>query len=487
MKQAIGFIDSGVGGLTVVREALRQLPYESIIYLGDSARCPYGPRPAQEVIDYTWEMVHFLLSKDVKMIVVACNTATALVLDQLKEKLSIPVVGVINPGSLAAIKQTQNNHIAVLGTKGTINSGVYQKKLQEKNQKVHVENLACPKFVPLVESNQINSSLAKKVVAETLLPLKHKKIDTVVLGCTHYPLLRDTIQNVLGQEVKLIDSGAETLTAVSTLLDYFELSETFATNPNPTREYYTTGSSQLFKTIAQEWLGDSGIDVKKVQLQAVNSQERRQKGENSVSDKVLVIATKNKGKAKEFKEIFEPKGFEVKTLLDYPEIKDVEETGKTFAENARLKAETIADRLQTMVLADDSGLSVDFLNGQPGVFSARYAGQPTNDAANNAKLLAELGGLDAKDRKASFHCCLALAYPEVESLVVIGIVEGYIAPFPQGENGFGYDPLFFVEDFQKTFAQLTPAEKNMVSHRGRAITLLDYYWDEWSESNGINK
>ncbi|WP_407372273.1 ribonuclease PH [Carnobacterium sp.] len=196
----------------------------------------------------------------------------------------------------------------------------------------------------------------------------------------------------------------------------------------------------------------------------------------------ILIATGNAGKAKEFEALFAKKGFKVKTLRDFPEIPEVEETGTTFEENALLKAEMIARTLNMLVLADDSGLKVDALDGAPGVFSARYAGELKSDAANNAKLLHELTGVDKGDRTAQFHCTLALALPGKTSLVVEGEVEGLILTIPKGENGFGYDPLFFVESKGKTMAELTQDEKNEVSHRAVALENLEQVWDDWINS-----
>ncbi|MGY3765411.1 ribonuclease PH [Vagococcus vulneris] len=202
---------------------------------------------------------------------------------------------------------------------------------------------------------------------------------------------------------------------------------------------------------------------------------------NSVSQPVkeILIATRNAGKAKEFNAIFNDKGYTVKTLLDYPEIPDVEETGKTFEENARLKAETIAERLNCLVLADDSGLKVDALHGQPGVYSARYAGEDKRDAANNAKLLHELTDIPMDKRTAQFHCTLVLAAPDRESLVVSGEIPGYISTIPRGENGFGYDPLFYVPEYEKQMAELPEAVKNKISHRAQAIEELSKHLDNW--------
>ena len=265
-KKAIGFIDSGVGGLTVVKQAMKQLPNESIYYLGDSARCPYGPRPKEEVIQYTWEMTQFLLKKDIKMLVIACNTATAAALDVIRERIDIPVIGVINPGSRAAIKHSENERIAVIGTKGTINSDVYKQTIKDKDKGISVISMSCPKFVPLVESNQYNGSIAKKVVAETLKPLLKESVDTLILGCTHYPLLTPLIQNVMGPCVTLIDSGAETVSEVSTLLDYFRLAESSHNKQASEYRFYTTGSPKLFSDIAENWLGQSNFTIEKVDL-----------------------------------------------------------------------------------------------------------------------------------------------------------------------------------------------------------------------------
>ena len=476
MKRPIGFIDSGVGGLTVLKEALKQLPNESMIFLGDSARCPYGTRPKEEIRQYTLEMVQFLLQKNIKMLVIACNTATAVVLEELQQTLEIPVVGVIQPGSLAAIKQTSNDRIGVLGTNATISSKVYPKTMHDKNKNIQVFDIACPNFVPLVENNQSDTPEAWEIVNETLKPLEGTNVDTVILGCTHYPLLRKTIQKVVGDQVSLIDSGAETVSSVSALLDYCKLSETPETNPNPTLEIYTTGDATLFEEIAENWLHRKGLEVKTVTLE--------EKLTPIQLGKEIVIATNNVGKAREFAKIFEPKGYKVKTLKDFPELDEVEETGTTFEENARLKAETIANALQTIVLADDSGLCVDALEGLPGVYSARFAGEEKNDAANNAKLLSELGGLKGKERAAHFTCCLVLVAPFKESLVVQAECHGEIATLPSGDSGFGYDPLFLVPEYQKTFAELGMDIKNKISHRAKAIELLVEKWEHWTNSLG---
>ncbi|MBT2693093.1 XTP/dITP diphosphatase [Bacillus sp. ISL-55] len=187
----------------------------------------------------------------------------------------------------------------------------------------------------------------------------------------------------------------------------------------------------------------------------------------------VIIATRNKGKAKEFEKLFLPKGLAVKTLLDYPELEDVEETGSTFKENAILKAEAIANNLGVRVIADDSGLEIDALEGRPGVYSARYAGPEKNDEHNIDKVLEELHGVPERERTARFCCALAMAEPGKETLTVFGTCEGSILNERRGTNGFGYDPIFFVEAEGKAMAELASDEKNKISHRANAIKKLD--------------
>lgn len=264
-NRPIGIIDSGVGGLTVAKEIMRLLPNERIIYLGDTKRCPYGPRTTEEVNKFTWEMTRFLLKKGIKMLVIACNTATAAALEDIKKNLSIPVIGVIYPGAVTALKVTKNYHIGVIGTIGTINSGEYEKALKATNPNCVVKSLPCPKFVPLVESGEYEGRFAEKIVAESLAPLKNNGIDTLILGCTHYPLLEPIIKRFMGDEVNVISSGGETARVVSMLLhqhDILSLNQ----NTKPHHQYYTTGSSKIFAKIASKWFGEKITDVKTIRL-----------------------------------------------------------------------------------------------------------------------------------------------------------------------------------------------------------------------------
>lgn len=187
----------------------------------------------------------------------------------------------------------------------------------------------------------------------------------------------------------------------------------------------------------------------------------------------VIIATKNPGKAKEFEGIFRSLGYEVKTLIDFPEIKEIEETGSTFEENAIIKAESVSEALNRMVIADDSGLSIDALSGRPGIYSARYAGEQKNDEENMEKVLEELSDIADSERQAQFYCALAVAVPGKETITVIGTCEGVILRKKRGTHGFGYDPIFFVPEKGKTMAELRPEEKAEISHRARALKNLE--------------
>ncbi|KIL44621.1 glutamate racemase [Jeotgalibacillus soli] len=264
MDKAIGVMDSGIGGLTVAKEIMRQLPNERIVYVGDTARCPYGPRPSQEVKEFTWEMAKFLYHHDLKMLIIACNTATAVALEEIQEAFDIPVIGVIAPGARAAIKHTKNDHIGILGTIGTVRSKAYEHSLHDLRPTIETYPLACPKFVPLVESGEHAGSMAKKIVAETLQPLKSKHLDTLILGCTHYPLLQPLIEQFMGPSVSVISSGDETAREVSAILAY--RNDLNGHNVEPRHHFYTTGSTTIFGRVAKEWLKNDKLRVEMIRL-----------------------------------------------------------------------------------------------------------------------------------------------------------------------------------------------------------------------------
>ncbi|WP_342598541.1 glutamate racemase [Psychrobacillus sp. FSL H8-0483] len=262
MNAPIGVIDSGVGGLTVAKEIMQLLPNEEIIYIGDTARCPYGPRSSEEVRKFTWQLAIALSKMNIKMLVIACNTATAVALNSLNNKMPFPVIGVIFPGARAAIKATKRNEIVVLGTSGTIKSGAYEKAIAALNTSSKVIPLACPTFVPLVESNEYEGEFARNMVFETLLPLRAEQFDTVILGCTHYPLLQKHIEEVVGNNVSVLSSAEETAHDVMEYLDYHQMHNPIKEVKTPV--FYTSGSVPIFKTIVEKWLELPNADVRTI-------------------------------------------------------------------------------------------------------------------------------------------------------------------------------------------------------------------------------
>ncbi len=219
----LGVFDSGIGGLTVARALFERLPQESVIYFGDTARVPYGPKSPDTVRRYSAEILAYLLHRGVKAVVVACNTSTAHALDYLQAHSSVPVVGVIEPGARAAVTATKTGTIGVIGTAGTIASGAYERAIQALRPDARVHSLPCPLFVPLVEEGWFEHPAAELIAREYLAPLERAKVDVLVLGCTHYPLLKPLLARVMGPDVTLVDSAAETATAVSKELERLEL------------------------------------------------------------------------------------------------------------------------------------------------------------------------------------------------------------------------------------------------------------------------
>jgi glutamate racemase len=263
----IGVLDSGVGGLTVASEIIRQLPKESIYYIGDNKRCPYGPRSVEEVQSFVFEMVEFLKQFPLKALVVACNTAAAAALTALQEALSIPVIGVIHPGARAAIKVTKKEKIGVIGTVGTIKSNMYEKALHELDTYLEVHSHACPNLATVVENRLEDIAYVTQQVKQALLPLTKEDIDTLILGCTHYPLLESYIKKELGEDVTIISSAEETAIELSTILQHKGI---LSDNLNPKHRFFTTGSVLSFEHIAERWLGYQ-ISVECVHLPMKNA------------------------------------------------------------------------------------------------------------------------------------------------------------------------------------------------------------------------
>jgi len=215
----LGVFDSGIGGLTVVRELLRLLPDEELVYYGDVARLPYGNKSPETITRFSREIIDFLVAKDVKAIVVACNTASALALPELQGSLPVPVIGVIESGARAAAETSRTGKVGVIAPASTVRSGAYTRALRQKREDLEIFERACPLFVPLVEEGWIDHKVTHEVAEEYLAPLEHHDLDTLILGCTHYPLLKKVIGEVMGGDVRLVDSGEETARTVVELLD----------------------------------------------------------------------------------------------------------------------------------------------------------------------------------------------------------------------------------------------------------------------------
>lgn len=254
VQQAIAILDSGVGGLTVAKEVMRQLPREKIIYFGDTARAPYGPRSSEEVKVFTEQIVDYLIQFNPKLIVIACNTATAAALDYISDKVDIPVIGVIHPGARAAISATKTGRVGVIGTVGTIGSGAYTAALKQLSPYIEVVSQACPALVPLVEQGMFRSKESDQAVIESLNGIKHEPIDTLILGCTHYPFLVEPIGRAMGPGVKLISSADETAREISTIL--YDKGKLARGDDSPVHQFFCSGDAGIFQKIAMDWLGE---------------------------------------------------------------------------------------------------------------------------------------------------------------------------------------------------------------------------------------
>lgn len=215
----VGVFDSGVGGLTVAREIMRQMPDERIVYFGDTARVPYGSKSKDTVIRYSEQIIRFLKTQGVKAIVIACNTASAYALETVKKDSDIPIIGVINAGARTAVAATRNGKIGVIGTEGTIGSGIYTEVMKQLRPEIDVVGKPCPLFVPLVEEGLLHDSVTDEIASRYLSVLKGKYIDTLVLGCTHYPLLRSTMRRLMGEDVTLVNPAYETAIELKHLLE----------------------------------------------------------------------------------------------------------------------------------------------------------------------------------------------------------------------------------------------------------------------------
>jgi len=261
-ESPVGIFDSGIGGLTVAHAVMRALPNESITYFGDTARVPYGPKSPETVRRYSKEIAAFLVEEGIKSLVVACNTATAHALPSLRETLPLPVIGVIEPGARAAVSATRNGHVGVIGTAGTIKSGAYERALRALEPALRTTVRACPLFVPLVEEGWVDHAATRLIAEEYLRPLLEADVDTVVLGCTHYPLLKGVIASVLGGGVRLIDSAEETARETAAVLRDECLRA--APNTEPRYRFVASDDPLMFLQLGQRFLGNAieSVEVK---------------------------------------------------------------------------------------------------------------------------------------------------------------------------------------------------------------------------------
>ena len=238
----IGVFDSGVGGLTVAREIMRQIPNERIVYFGDTARVPYGSKSKDNIIKFSRQIIRFLQTENVKAIVIACNTASALALDEMQQEFDLPILGVVKPGAKVAVETTANKRIGLIGTEANIRSGVYTRYIKSLDDEAKVFEKACPLFVPLVEEGWLHDDITLQVASRYLEELKEKDIDTLIMGCTHYPLIRSTIRKVMGDKVNLVNPAYETAIELKNLLERDNLANKCdVDSPSSMYRFYVSG------------------------------------------------------------------------------------------------------------------------------------------------------------------------------------------------------------------------------------------------------
>jgi len=256
----IGVFDSGVGGLTVFKEIRRQIPNERIVYFGDTARVPYGSKSKDTVIKYTRQIINFLTTHDVKALVMACNTMSANALDEIEKEIDIPIIGVVKPGAFVASQNSKNGRIGVIATEATIRSGLYERYIKDINDQLTVFGKACPLFCPLVEEGMLEDPVTEEMARRYLSELIEKDIDTLILGCTHYPLLSRTIGKVVGEKVRLVNPAKETANELKNLLqDKKLLSEEAYEERGEENEFYVSDAAEKFTTFAASILNEESL------------------------------------------------------------------------------------------------------------------------------------------------------------------------------------------------------------------------------------
>ena len=262
----VGVFDSGVGGLTVAREIMRNLPSEKIVYFGDTARVPYGNKSRETIIRYSRQIIRFLMTRQVKAIVIACNTASAYALETVEQEFDLPVIGVINAGARTAVRATRNGRIGVIGTEGTIGSGIYTEVMQRMRPDIQVIGKSCPLFVPLVEEGLLHDSVTDEIASRYLAELKRHFIDTLVLGCTHYPLLRSTLGRLMGNDVVLVNPAYETAIELKQLLESRGLSCEPGGGEGEKYQFYVSDLAEKFTAFATSILPDAVRETRKINI-----------------------------------------------------------------------------------------------------------------------------------------------------------------------------------------------------------------------------
>ncbi len=260
-NRPIGVFDSGLGGLTVVKELFRQLPKESVVYFGDTARVPYGTKSPEAIIRFSQENVTILKQYQVKMIVIACNTSSSFALPALRQQFDLPVVGVIGPGAKKAVQVTRNGRIGVIATAATINSGQYAKTIKKLQPSIKVFGQKCPLFVPLIEEGWTGKEVSRQIAQEYLRPFKKARIDTLILGCTHYPLLKPVLRQVMGEGVMLVDSAQSVVEEVKELLQNTNCAR--QSQSPPARRFLVSDEPRHFHRLAKRFLGFPMKNVKR--------------------------------------------------------------------------------------------------------------------------------------------------------------------------------------------------------------------------------
>lgn len=264
----IGVFDSGVGGLTVAREIMKQTPDEKIIYFGDTARVPYGSKSKDTVTKYTRQIIRFLMTHDVKALVIACNTMSANALDEIEKEIDIPIIGVVKPGARVAARVTQNKRIGVIATDATINSGMYERFISNIDSQITVFGKACPLFCPLVEEEMLDDPVTDEIARRYLSVLLEKDIDTLILGCTHYPLLTPAIGKITSDKIRLVNPAYETALGLKQMLEERGLlcSSSYG-DRGENHEFYVSDAAEKFRLFASRILNDDTLQTAKVDIE----------------------------------------------------------------------------------------------------------------------------------------------------------------------------------------------------------------------------